>query len=38
MIKILALDAMGVIYPTADDVKHLLIPFIEEKAAAKTFP
>ena len=29
--RILVLDAMGVIYPFADDVVELLIPFIREK-------
>jgi len=33
--KVLALDAMGVLYPTADDVKNLLVPFIAEKNGSK---
>jgi hypothetical protein len=36
--KIVALDAMGVIYPVGDggdDVKNLLIPFIKEKGGSE---
>ena len=35
--KILALDAMGVIYPVGDDVKDLLYPFILEKRGVFDF-
>ena len=33
--KVLVLDAMGVIYSVGDDVKDLLCPFIEEKGITK---
>lgn len=33
--KIVVLDAMGVIYSVGDDVKDLLCPFIEEKGGIK---
>ena len=33
--KALVLDAMGVIYCVGDDVRDLLIPFIEERGGAK---
>jgi hypothetical protein len=29
--KVLALDAMGVIYQAADDVAELLVPFVSER-------
>lgn len=35
--KILVLDAMGVIYSSGDDVKELLYPFIIEKGGTKDF-
>ena len=36
--KILVLDAMGVIYSVGDDVRDLLCPFIEEKGGTKDVP
>ena len=33
--KVLVLDAMGVIYSVRDDVKDLLCPFIAEKDGSK---
>lgn len=33
--KVLVLDAMGVIYPVGDDVKGLLCPFVAEKGGAR---
>jgi len=34
-LKVLVLDAMGVIYSARDDVKDLLCPFIAEKDGSK---
>ena len=33
-VKAVALDAMGVIFPVADDLRELLIPFIRSKGSA----
>jgi len=35
--KVLVLDAMGVIYPVGDDVRGLLYPFILEKRGVFDF-
>ena len=35
--KVVVLDAMGVIYPVGDDVKDLLYPFIIEKGGTRDF-
>src|SRR5271157_1173749 len=35
--KVLVLDAMGVIYPVGDDVRDLLYPFVLEKRGVSDF-
>lgn len=34
--KVLALDAMGVVYSTADDVRDLLVPYLRERGCARS--